>query len=121
MRFYTALVTEFLPESGRRRLRRPLIAVDADDPCLAVVVPCGFETDFASIPKRLRGWIDNDEAWLARPAVLHDWLYSQASLPRARCDAILRRACLAEGAPQWAAWVVWTAVRLFGGGRYGIQ
>ncbi len=119
MRFFTQLVTEFLPETGRRRLTRPLIAVDPGDPCLAVVVPCGFETDFASVPKWFRHWIDNDEHWLVRPAVLHDWLYWQGRLPRSVCDAILRRACLSEGAPAWAAWTVWAAVRLFGGSRYG--
>ena len=118
MRFYTELVTEFLPESGRRRLLRPLIAIDPDDPCLTIIAPCGFETDFASIPKRLRGWIDNDESWLVRPAVLHDWLYSEGRLPRARCDRILYRAALAEGAPRLAAWTVWAAVRLFGSTYY---
>ncbi len=119
MRFLTRLVTEFLPESGRRRLIRPLIAQDPDNPCLTIVVPCRFETDFASVPKRFRRWIDNDEHWLVRPAVLHDWLYSEGIGTRAQADKILYRACLSEGSPRLAAWVVWAAVRAFGGRHYG--
>jgi len=118
MRFLTRLVTEFLPESGRRRLIRPLIAQDPDNPCLTIAVPCRFETDFASVPKRFRRWIDNDEHWLVRPAVLHDWLYSEGVGTRAQADKILYRAALSEGAPRWAAWVVWAAVRLFGSTYY---
>jgi hypothetical protein len=55
---------------------------------MIVDIPAGFETDLASIPRLLRWWLDRDGPWV-QAAVVHDWLYSGAYLPRLIADYAL--------------------------------
>ncbi len=85
-----------------------------------IIVPCGFETDFASVPRFLRLFIDNDDGDIRAAAVLHDYLYSKQSsrkyshIDRKQADDILREAMLSSGALKTRAYSAWLAVRLFG-------
>lgn len=62
----------------------------------AIVVPRGFITDLASIPRPLRGVL-NVNGRSRRAGVLHDYLYCSQPCTRAEADAIFRRALAAEG------------------------
>lgn len=78
-----------------------------------IVVPAGFVTDLASIPRPFRGVL-NQNGNSRRPAVLHDHLYVTRSVPRSEADAIFRRALAAEGIGGVGRFTYWAGVRLGG-------
>lgn len=65
-----------------------------------IVVPTGFVTDFASIPRVLQVIIPPRGVY-NRPAVVHDFLYNKAPIDpmtdkrctQARADSIIKEAC----------------------------
>jgi hypothetical protein len=57
-----------------------------------IYVPDGFITDKASIPKALRSVVSKAGYW-NQPAVLHDFLYRNHSVPRKDADRLLYEAC----------------------------
>jgi hypothetical protein len=81
-----------------------------------ITVPAGFETDLASIPRpfwAIPGFSPFDR--IARPAVLHDKLYTDGAkmgLTRRDADDILAAAMLADGEGWFVRHVVWAAVRV---------
>lgn len=109
-KFITELKVERAGQAWR--LLEPLIYEAAAG--VSVKVPAGFVSDFASVP-RLPGafMLAGDTAHAA--AVIHDWLYSKGGNSRALADAIFREAMEAEGVPWWRRWLMWGAVRTFGG------
>lgn len=78
-----------------------------------IVVPAGTSTDLASIPRPLRG-ILNQNGNSRRPAVLHDYLYSTQLRSRAEADAIFQRALAAEDMGALGRFTYWFGVRLGG-------
>lgn len=79
-----------------------------------IVVPAGFVTDLASIPRALyltTPQIGNYDA----PAVVHDFLYAQQITTRAEADGIFRQAMSDAGVGRYTRTKMWLAVRLFGG------
>jgi hypothetical protein len=84
-----------------------------------LVVPAGFETDLASIPRLFRNLPAFDPNGASRrPAVVHDWLYSSKAgyrYGRDFADSFLRASLLAEGASPLTAAAFYYAVRV--GGR----
>lgn len=87
-----------------------------------LVVPAGFVTDLASIPRLFRNlpWLDPN-GLSRRPAVVHDWLYG--SQPGRRygkkfADSFLRAALIAEGATHGDAMTFYYAVHWFGGSSW---
>ena len=92
----------------------PLVWVDGDT---RVSVPVGFVTDLASIPRALRGLLDiNGRS--RRPAMAHDWMYTSQPFPREQCDEIFRKALIAEGESEEAAWIYWEGVRIGGASHW---
>lgn len=98
-----------------------------------VVVPAGFETDFASIPFGLRNLFPPLGLW-ARPAIVHDFLYNTrgtglfegvrrisraTDYSRAEADGIFREAMEVVGVPVWRRGLMYRAVRLGGGLGWG--
>lgn len=82
-----------------------------------LVVPRGFITDLASVPRALRGVLDINGASRA-PAVLHDFAYcSHWSGSREKADALFRDALEACGVGAIARYMYWRGVRL-GGRQY---
>ena len=57
----------------------------------SMVIPAGFVTDFASIPKRAQGVFSPTGPYSA-PAVLHDWLYWTRKCSREEADGLFARA-----------------------------
>lgn len=85
----------------------------------SVVVPRGFNTDFASVPRLplaylLAGGVGNPAA------VVHDYLYREVphSCTRDQADEIFYQALLVCGVAKWRAWLMWAAVRIAGSGSY---
>lgn len=123
--------------SGRQcvRLLEPLeYRVGSADSNEVIVVPAGFETDFASIPFGARNLFPPLGPW-ARPAIVHDRLYDEGgrhcgrrfleggtvqivSYTRAQADAIFREAMEVVGVPAWRRVIMYRAVRLGGWGGW---
>lgn len=82
-----------------------------------LVVPAGFATDFASIPRPAQGFLNavND---VAPAAVVHDFLYVAGVFEsRAVADRVFLDALAANGVGWMRRRILWAAVRL--GGRRG--
>lgn len=78
-----------------------------------IVVPAGFITDFASVPRLPFAYmLTGGKANAA--AVVHDWLYSTQTVDRATADAVFREAIGAAGHSGFTAWLMWLGVRLGG-------
>ena len=107
--------------AGVYRLDEP---VTYSDGVIEVVVPAGFITDLASIPRWLPGGLSRNTVQPA--AIVHDYLYAGPSFPgrpfpealyrmkRAAADMIFYRAMLAAGTRHWRARLYYRSVRLFG-------
>jgi Protein of unknown function (DUF1353) len=85
------------------------------------IVPAGFVTDFASVPRiPLVYELTGDTAHPA--AVVHDYLYAgkdgKHEVTRAVADAVLREAAIVSGVPAWRAWMMWAGVRVGGGSHW---
>lgn len=104
-------------DSGQWMLTRPLI-YSSDLLNVLVMVPEGFHTDLASVPRLPVIYaLVGDTARAA--AVVHDFLYGRPDLcTRKQADAVLHEACGASGVSSWRAWLMWAGVRLGGGSHY---
>lgn len=74
------------------------------------VIPAGFRTDFASVPRPLV-WLIPRYGLYTRAAILHDYLLSSHAVSVADADGLFRR-CLRElGVSVPRRWMMWAAVR----------
>lgn len=83
----------------------------------AVLVPRGFVTDFASVPRlpfayMLMGNCANEAA------VVHDYLYSTGEVPKNVADSIFLEAMKITKIAAWRRYPMYWAVSLFGGSHY---
>lgn len=74
------------------------------------VVPVGFLTDFASVP-RLVVWLLPTYGDYTRAAILHDYLWRTDAVSRADADGLFRRAMRELGVSAPRRWMMWAAVR----------
>lgn len=87
-----------------------------------LVVPAGFCSDFASVPKGLRGVVDNDDPGVILPSIFHDWLYrNRGDVPggpfsRKEADDVMLEGMKALGLPILKRRAVYFAIRV--GGRF---
>ena len=77
------------------------------------IIPAGFVTDFASVP-RCFWFILPPMGRYGKAALLHDWLYYTKYLPRSEADRVFLEVMLMMGVRSWKAYVMYSAVRLFG-------
>ncbi|MGE0055174.1 MAG: DUF1353 domain-containing protein [Hyphomicrobium sp.] len=78
-----------------------------------IVVPKGFVTDFASVPRLARAVI----SVLGRhsiPSLVHDYLYWVQPCTRSKADLIFKNAMTAYGSSAWERGLVYWMVRLLG-------
>ena len=95
-------------------LTRPLTyRLKADGIRVAVTVPRGFKTDYASIPHILWSIMPPDGPWV-RAAVIHDYLYQTMDVPRWLCDAVFRSVMQHDKVPLIQRLAIFYAVRIFG-------
>ena len=82
------------------------------------IVPTGFRTDFASVPRIpfIYALFGNRSH---SAAALHDFLYSKDSpVSRRVADAVFKEAMESRGQSKCVCFTMWTAVRLFGWTHY---
>ena len=91
----------------------------------AVIVPAGFVTDFASIPRPVWNLLDPEDPKIGWPSIVHDYLYQCAgTLPdgftytREQTDAVFREAMEVCGAGSIIRNAVYQAVQQFGGSHW---
>ena len=85
-----------------------------------LIVPAGFITDLASVPRLpFAFWAVGATAQAA--AILHDWGYHFHAFPRRQVDALFYEAMTTDGTdvgippePTWRAFLMWTGVRIGG-------
>ena len=94
---------------GQWVLLRPLIWNDG----VKIVVPAGFSTDLASIPRVLR-WLLQQNGASRRSAVLHDFLYRSHRMTRGSADALFKKALQSDGVNPVGVWLYWAGVRVGG-------
>lgn len=85
-----------------------------------VVVPAGFRTDYASVPRLpvaylLFGGVAEEAA------VVHDYLYTNLvdGVTREQADNVFAEALKVLGVPSWRRGPMWAAVRAFGKKHWG--
>ena len=94
MPFKTDLDMRSIRGTKYRELLNPL-RYYSKEKGITITVPVGFKTDFASIPRLVRPFIDNDSGQIRDAAVIHDYLYSNEStdyhpqVDRMQADEIL--------------------------------
>ena len=101
-----------LANSGRgsHMLLAPLRFVDKEG--IEYVVPIGYITDFASVPRApIVFWLDGGTAH--RPSALHDYLLTSAIVPRERADELFREAMESLQMPEGRIHRMYNAVRAF--------
>ncbi|MBB3082204.1 DUF1353 domain-containing protein [Geodermatophilus sabuli] len=78
------------------------------------VVPAGFRTDFATVP-RLVTWLVPRFGAFTLAAVLHDWLCTEGItsgvVTSRQADGLFRRVLRESGVPVLRRWLMWTGVR----------
>ena len=104
-----------------------------DDPEELIVVPPGFVTDLASVPRLVWSFYPPDGPW-AKAAIIHDFLYATkgtgewhshrgitraAPYSRKEADDILKEAMADRNVGAWEQGVIWASVRLGGAGGWG--
>jgi hypothetical protein len=104
-----------------------------NDPEELIIVPLGFVTDLASVPRVVWPFYPPDGPW-AKAAVIHDFLYAtkgtgewhtQRGITRAdpysrkEADDILKEAMADRNVGKWEQGVIWSSVRLGGAGGWG--
>lgn len=83
------------------------------------LIPAGFKTDLASIPKPLWWLYAPNDSETISASILHDWLYCCVkNVTRKEADLIFYQALIDNGASYYKAFKYYTAVRLFGGEHY---
>ena len=78
------------------------------------VVPAGFHTDFASVP-RVVTWLVPRFGAYTLAAILHDWLATEGirtgAVTAREADGIFRRVMREAGVPVLRRWMMWAGVR----------
>ena len=83
-----------------------------------IIVPVGFLSDFASVPRLplVYALFGNTSH---KSATLHDFLYSKGTqFSREAADALFFEAMKSRGQSKWRRYPMWWAVRVFGRWSY---
>lgn len=104
------------------QLYHPLIyKCDGIKDGLTIIIPKGFTTDFASVPKIFCPILPHTGKY-TKASALHDYLYSTYSddvlCNRAEADKLFLQAMTYSGVAPWKRMLLYYAVRIFGALRY---
>lgn len=86
-------------------------------PLGTIVVPKGFVTDFASVPRPFWALIPTDGEYVTA-AVVHDWLYWNQATTREVADQALKDCMVELGVTEPQLTTVYQGVNLFGGSAW---
>ena len=70
----------------------------------------GFITDLASVPRPLRGIVDQDDGRILPAVLVHDYLFATRRLPFRYTNRLFYRMMRANGYPRFRSWLAWLAV-----------
>jgi len=116
-RFLSTLRTDRVGLGSADRVLLGVLAFESALLNRVVIVPTGFVTDFASVPRApFTYWLFGGVADEA--AVVHDFLYEKGLVARDVADEVYLEALEACGVAKWRRRAMWAAVRTFGGSRY---
>lgn len=112
MPFTSRLLAELVDDlandgQGEWVLHRPLEFVRKNG--VRYVVPAGFSTDFASVPRVVFAYLLTGNT-AHRPAVLHDWLIRLGICTREEADDIFLEAMESINMPSWRVAMMYQAV-----------
>ena len=79
-----------------------------------IMVPKGFVTDFASIPRLFWSIIGHPTGRYGKAAVIHDYTYYTAMYVKWKCDLIFLQAMKVLKVWAFKRWLMYQAVRRFG-------
>ena len=101
------------------------VAYESDRLGGVVLVPAGYVTDLASVPKLPLAWLAAGGTG-TEAAVIHDFLYTTHAfndepISRATADAVFREAIAASQDKTAPGWLMWLAVRIGGSGAWKSQ
>lgn len=83
------------------------------------IIPKGFQTDLASIPRFLWPIFAPQYTGFVAPAILHDYLYRcNNHITRLYADEVLYSALITENVTPFTASKFYIGVRLFGGSHF---
>jgi len=118
MPFLNRLQVEPVPGTDKRRLLVSLCYMPHDQ-TIAIEVPAGFMTNYASVPRALWSLFRPDAGDTRRAATIHDYLYWQhLYYSRRQVDKIFRQALKDDGAGFFKRWTMWAAVRAGGWAKW---
>lgn len=113
--FLTSLRVEQISDEEWLLLRALVYQSDRLDRTL--IVPRGFVTDFASVPRLpFVFWLAGGKA--TKAAVVHDYLYRKSGVTRADADAVFAEAMKVTGQAAWRRGLMWMGLRLGGWTAY---
>ncbi len=78
------------------------------------IIPAGFVTDLATIPRFIL-WLIPQRGAYDKAAILHDYLLLKFDKPKKEVDRIFLEQMKADGVVRWKRNLMYIAVRLFGG------
>lgn len=86
----------------------------------AIVVPIGYATDLASVPRFAWRIVRPDHPTARRAAVVHDFIYTNLTdiYTKKQADDIFYEALLEDGTSKVLAFLMWCAVRVGGKGAW---
>ena len=114
IRVYGKLKLELLPNGRWCELIDALqVIVDNE----LILIPAGFQTDFASVPRVFWNIIP-PMGLHTIAAVTHDYLYHRGLCPRKTADRIFYNLMRFYGVGRLKSSVMYLAVRLFGGSSF---
>ena len=110
--FHNVLVVSPFGDGKYWYLREELLWLGLED--RQIRVPAGFVTDFASVPRPV-WWLFPPWAQYGNAAVVHDWLYWTQPFQREVADQAIAEGMHDMGVGRVAGWLIYRALRLFGG------
>ncbi len=127
----TALSIILIPDENRENRRVAALAATfgfvaqlSNRKKIAVAVPQGYVTDFASIPGFVQ-WLISPFGKHSEAAVVHDWLYTLGDKKdkkgRKLADLTFKRALKIVGVGWFRRNIMYIAVRVGGGSGYGLE
>lgn len=109
---FTPLEVEVLADGKHYKLTKDMVVFSHR--CGVTVIPQGFVTDMASVPRGFWNLFPPTGPW-AKAAVYHDYLYQTGTISRADADHEFAEGMKALGVCWVTRMAMWVALRLFGG------
>jgi hypothetical protein len=117
VRFVNDLYLEVLGDRAFKLSEPLFVIIKNNNEELGFIVPKGFETDLASVPRVPVAWLLVGGI-AHKSAVMHDYFYRTGSVSKEFADSAFFYGMETEGISYWRRWLMYKAVDLFGGNSY---